>query len=303
MERHRPMARFVRWKYGTPSEMRNHSGNIVAHTRTGDPFGGTFFELGYQVALLHLSEHLQNEFAAYNRETPHHPLPQPGRVVAYEDDTQVIGPTILMFRIAPILAEHGFYMNMDNSYITGYKTDMLPDQPDDFSIVPDGLTVLGVPTGTDNFRHAKAQQILKEMASPTAFLSLLSPRTALHRLIQCYNQRPAYLLRTTSDYSTISDLAKTFDNSMSAAVAAVLQLDPSDELTTRLYLPRNFGGLGLSKHDGMATEKNQILFRMAFLDFLATQLCSPLSTQQQEARWPPQRPSPTRSRAPTSSSF
>jgi Reverse transcriptase (RNA-dependent DNA polymerase) len=278
MERHRPIARFFRWKYGTPSEMRDHSGNIVAHTRTGvgqgDPFGGTFFELGYQAALLHLSEHLQNEFAAYNRENPHHPLPQPGRVVAYEDDTQVMGPTILMFRIAssiaPILAEHGFYMNMDKSYITGYNTDMLPDQPDDFSIVPDGLIVLGVPTGTDNFRHAKAQQILKEMAPPTAVLSLLSPRTALHLLIQCYNQRPAYLLRTTSDFSTISDLAKTFDNSMSAAVAAVLQLDPSDEFTTRLYLPRKFGGLGLSKHDGMASEKNQILSRMAFLDFLAT---------------------------------
>jgi hypothetical protein len=56
---------------------------------------------------------------------------------------------------------------------------------------------------------------------------------------------------------------------MNEAVAAVLQLDPSDEFTTRLYLPRKFGGLGLSKHDGMATEKNQILSRMAFLDFLA----------------------------------
>ena len=47
MERYQPMARFFRWKYGTPSEMRDHSGNIVAHTRTGvgqgDPCGGTFF--------------------------------------------------------------------------------------------------------------------------------------------------------------------------------------------------------------------------------------------------------------------
>jgi hypothetical protein len=88
------------------------------------------------------------------------------------------------------------------------------------------------------------------MAPPTAVLSLLSPRTALHLLIRCYNQLPAYLLRTTSDLSTISDLAKTFDNSMSEAVAAVLQLDPSDEFTTRLYLPRKFCVLGFSRHDG-----------------------------------------------------
>jgi hypothetical protein len=214
MERHRPMARFFRWKYGTPSEMRDHSGNIVAHTRTGvgqgDPFGGNS-------ATKLPSSTSPNIFAAYNRESPHLPFPQPGRVVAYEDDTQVMGPTILMFRIdssiALILAERGFYMNTDKSYITGYNTDMLPDQPDDFSIIPDCLTVLGVPTGTDNFRHAKAQQILKEMAPPTAVLSLLNPLTALHFLIQWYNQRPAYLFRTTSDFSTISDLAKTFDNS------------------------------------------------------------------------------------------
>jgi hypothetical protein len=35
MERCQPMARLFRWKYGTPSEMRDHSGIIVAHTRTG----------------------------------------------------------------------------------------------------------------------------------------------------------------------------------------------------------------------------------------------------------------------------
>jgi hypothetical protein len=182
-----------------------------------------------------------------------------------------------MFRnassIAPILAEHGFY----KSYITGYNTDMLPDQPDVFPIVPDGLAVLGVPTGTDNFRHAKAQQILKEMAPPTAVLSLLSPRTALHLLIRCYNQLPAYLLRTTSDLSTISDLAKTFDNSMSEAVAAVLQLDPSDEFTTRLYLPRKFCVLGFSRHDGSTRFCPSWLFWTSLLPTTHPKISSPIT--------------------------
>ena len=56
-------------------------------------------------------------------------------MVAYEDDTQVMGSTILMFlTIAPILVVHGLYMNIEKSFITGYCTDMLPDQPQDFEL-------------------------------------------------------------------------------------------------------------------------------------------------------------------------
>ena len=150
MERHSPIARFFRWKYGTPSEMRDHSGRVVAHTRTGvgqgDPWGGLLFELGYQAALLHLSQHVQDEATAYNRENPSSPLRTSGHVVAYEDDTQVMGPTPLMFRIAPsispLLAEHGFSVNIHKSFITGQLMDSSPDPPEDFQLEPDGLMVL-----------------------------------------------------------------------------------------------------------------------------------------------------------------
>ena len=78
-------------------------------------------------------------------------------MIAYEDDTQVMGPPALMFHIAPsiapILAEHGFYMNVDKSYITGLYTDALDGQPEDFNIHPDGLVILSVPTGGRTFRH------------------------------------------------------------------------------------------------------------------------------------------------------
>ena len=277
LERYSPIARFFRWKYGTSSEMRDHSGNIVAHTRTGvgqgDPWGGLFFELGYQAALLHLSRHVTEAAAAYNRSNPSQPLPRSGHVVAYEDDTQVMGPPALIFRIAPsiapILAQHGFYMNVEKSYITGLYTDALDGQPDDFNIHSDGLVILGVPTGGRTFRQTNARQILVDMAPPTAVLSLLNPRTALHLLIQCYNSRPSYLLRTAPDFSAIAPYARAFDTSMSNAVAAILQTTPTEDFRTRCYLPRKFGGLGLTRHDGMATEKSQILSRLAFYDFLA----------------------------------
>jgi hypothetical protein len=64
--------------YGTPSEMRDHAGNIVAHTRTGvgqgDLWGGLFFEHGYQAALLDLSNHVTSVAAAHNRENPSDPM-------------------------------------------------------------------------------------------------------------------------------------------------------------------------------------------------------------------------------------
>ena len=192
--------------------MRDHSSNIVAHTRTGvgqgDPWGGLFFELGYQATLLHLSSYVIDAAAAYNRSNPSQPLPRSGHVGAYEDDTQVMGPPALVFHIAPyiapILAQHGFYMNVDKNYITGLYTDAPDGQPDDFNIHSDGLVILGVPTGCRTFRQTNARHILLDMAPPTAVLSLLNPRTALHLLIQCYNSSPSYLLRTAPNYSAIA---------------------------------------------------------------------------------------------------
>ena len=95
----------------------------------------------------------------------------------------------------------------------------------------------------------------------------MSPRTALHLLLQCYNLRP--LLRTTADFNDVATSAHTFDDSICDAVAAVLQVTPSEHFQTRCYLPRKFGGLGLTRHHGMATEKSQLLSRLAFFDFLA----------------------------------
>ena len=277
IERYQAIARFFRWKYGTSSEMRDHSGRVVAHTRTGvgqgDPWGGLFFELGYQHTLLQLSELVKNEALAYNTENPSASIMLPGRVIAYEDDTQVMGSTTLMFRvaplIAPLLAENGFFMNVDKSHIVGARVDYEDEQPDGFNLLYEGHTILGVPTGCGHFSKSQTQQLLLGMAPPQAALSLLSPRTALHLLLQCYNPRPAYLMRTTSHFSAITSYAADFDRKICDAVAAVLRVTHSPEFQDRCNLPRKLGGLGLIKHNGMTSEKNQLLSRLAFKDFLA----------------------------------
>ena len=56
---------------------------------------------------------------------------------------------------------------------------------------------------------------------------------------------------------------------MSEAVASVLQVTPTDDFRTCCYLPRKFAGLGLTRQDDTATEKSQILSRLALFDFLA----------------------------------
>ena len=277
IERHQAIARFFRWKYGSSSEMRDHSGRIVAHTRTGvgqgDPWGGLFFELGYQHTLIQLSELVKTAALNYNIDNPSAPIMPPGRVIAYEDDTQVMGSTTLMFKvaplIAPLLAENGFFMNVDKSYIIGARVDYEEEPPEGFNLSYEGHTILGVPTGCHDFSITQTQHLLSGMTPPQAVLSLLSPRTALHLLLQCYNPRPAYLLRTTSHFSAVTSFAATFDRKICDSVAAVLQVAYSPEFQDRCNLPRKLGGLGLIKHDGMTSEKNQLLSRLAFKDFLA----------------------------------
>ena len=73
-----------------------------------------------------------------------------------------------MFRrassISPLLADHGLTVNTDKSFITRYLTDGLFDPPNDFQIQPDGLIILGVPTGTSHYTRTQVQWILSDIS-------------------------------------------------------------------------------------------------------------------------------------------
>ena len=92
---------FFRFKYGQPSPMHNNAGDIVAYTRTevgqGDPWGSLFFELAIQPSLLRTQEALK----AIEIEMDHHIPGRKGIVIAYEDDTTVMGDTRAIARLAP----------------------------------------------------------------------------------------------------------------------------------------------------------------------------------------------------------
>ena len=83
-----------RFKYGTPSVMRNDSGVIVTRTCAGvgqgDPCGSFFFELGMQRTLLALRDKARDIEAEYNLDHPDSPVLRPAKVIAFADDASIV---------------------------------------------------------------------------------------------------------------------------------------------------------------------------------------------------------------------
>ena len=271
------LARLFRWKYGTSSIMRNNDGEIVGHTCTGvgqgDPLGSMFFEIGLQPALLGLAVLLANTEAAVNMERP---VLRPGSIVAYEDDTVIRAERDVIFRLAPLVAahflEHGFEIKISKCRITGHNTDIEGEQPEEFVIEPDGFTTLGIPIGTPDYRSNSTRDTLLAMAPPMAALRRLKPRSAYQIIAISFNSKPSYVLRAIYDLEAVLPYARNFDTAIINAIAQTFQLALTEQakanVMTRIFLPKNHGGLGLIKHCGLASEKNQILSRLTFLAFI-----------------------------------
>lgn len=269
------LARYFRFQYGSPSVMRNNEGEIVARTRTGvgqgDPCAPCYFELGIHPALLLLQEVIKEVEAEYHHRFPDRPVRHPARVVSYEDDTMIRGDPEIIYLIAPRLADHfdhfGFEVKVAKSKITGSNL-ALANQPVDFTIESNGFIVLGIPIGSPNYCEEMTRDQLLDMAPPISALRLLRPRSGFQLVSKCFSGRPAYLLRAISSFSEVAKYAEDFDKSICSAIMMLFQSSLTDTIRTRIYLPRQQGGLGLLRHHGMITEKNQIISRLLFLEFL-----------------------------------
>ena len=265
--------RYFRMKHGTPSRMIGNDGKVVAWTGTGvgqgDPWGGLFFEVGVHPALLELAEKVK-KVEAYLHCSRSNPILRLGAVSAYEDDTQIHGEQDVMLAVAPhikgIFGKHEFEVNVSKSKITGTQLECY-EPPEDFRIASNGL--IAVPVGDRDFIEDTVTSSIKLMEPPAAALQLLKPRTAVQLLVHCINPKPAFLLRTATNMEVIQRAAAQFDDSMIAVIAAVFRLSISAELANRVFLPLRFGGFGLTRHYGIATEKNQILSRTAYTALLS----------------------------------
>jgi hypothetical protein len=272
------LARYFRFQYGSHSTMRNNEGDIIAYTRTGvghDPCGPLYFELGIHPALVRLHQLIQEVEADYNlARPPDMQVTRPGSVIAYEDDTMIRGEPAIIFllapRIAELFADFGFEVKVVKSKITGVNTNNMNGQPEDFVIESEGFIVLGIPVGSLQYCQNSTRDLLVRMAPPLQALRLLRPRSGFQLVSKCFSGRPAYLLRAISNFSAMATYAKDFDDAICASVMLILQLNITEVLRTRIFLPRQQGGIGLLRHHGMSTEKNQLISRLLLVNFLTT---------------------------------
>jgi hypothetical protein len=258
--------------------MHDNDGSIVAHTCTGvgqgDPFSSVFFELALQPILLRLSEKVRTFERAYDVLHPESPIVRPRLVTAYEDDTSIRGEMAMMYDVAPYFAPifeaYGFVVKVEKSFITCKDTDTMPDALEDFAISAEGIVALGVPIGSRNCTLHKTTELLFQMHPPKDALTLLTPRTGLLLLLKCFNSRPGFLMRTAVDCTILFPAAAVFDTAITDCVLPILTLPPSDKLKSPIFIPRRLGGLGFTRHDGIASEKSQLISRLSLQNFLAT---------------------------------
>ena len=113
---------------------------------------------------------------------------------------------------------------------------------------------------------------METMAPPLAALRLLTPRSAILLLSQCICHRPRFLLRTASDLALVMPLARTFDEQICLAVENNLRMDRHDGARAQIFLPHHLGGMGIVRNSGMASEKGQLISRLALTEETSTQL-------------------------------
>ena len=271
---------FFVWKYGTPSDIRDSKGRIVASTSTGvgqgDPWGSLFFEVAVNASLVRVHNKLVELETEYF-EDPGNEKGLPGAVVAYEDDIAVCADLNVLCLLAPLIpgifAEDGFEVNLQKSFIFGRNAGELGlEAPEGYQMREEGVTSLGIPVGNIAFRRATVEQKLEKMRPPIDALKMLNPRTALLLLVHCLNTQPGFLVRGTAGWEGIRHLVEAFDTATAQAAAAIFRFELDHKTEDRLFLVRKHGGLGLVRHSGMSTEKGRLTIDLSARAFLSLHL-------------------------------
>ena len=179
------------------SELRSGTGELLGYSHTGvhqgDPLGGTYHNMGFQPMLVKLDERVREVVC---RAMPRDREP-PCAVFAIHDDTYVAVPLEQANAVARIVdktfEEDGLQLNPDKCKIV--SKEWLQDAA--YTLVQDGLVMLGTPVGFGDYEQRKSVELLTKKLESLPTLRTINPHCAIRLLDRCVNQRVQYLSRTS----------------------------------------------------------------------------------------------------------
>ena len=131
-----------------------------------------------------------------------------------------------------------------------------------------GITLLGSPIGTDDFKvkyHTEKISTIKEQSQRLILLE--DTQTKFLLLNQCFNTKINHLLRTVRTYLTIPHLIKPFNTMLLNIITSIMELqDITEKQWTQCKLRINQGGLGIRVSEPTAYSAYAASFLSSFPD-------------------------------------
>ncbi|CAI7838273.1 unnamed protein product [Closterium sp. NIES-53] len=245
---------FFRLFYSTPSPLHYRSGPLL-HTfqsasgvRQGDPCGPFLYALTQQLAIQPTQQQSPSIF-----------------VTSYADDTYLVGPPSDVFSAYTDLTSRllSLGLTVQPSKCSLWAPMDLPEHcipPPGISIVANGLTVAGVPTGSDGFIISTVRDKLDSFTTSLPLLhQLQDPQIASRILSLCITARPSFLLRTVAPFPEIQELLSSWDSTIFSHFSQLLGSEywnPTSEQSTsarlQASLPIRLGGFGIRSSASIA---------------------------------------------------
>jgi len=226
---------YIDWLYSTPSPIRDSHGNTVAMldngTPTGDPMSGLLFNLTTLPALA-----AAREEGAFT--------------LAIIDDIYLFGPISSVARSLPKmvqkLGECGLSLNPSKcKFLVKNEVEGERLLPEDMTRVSEGIDVLSIPVGCDEFVRSGTESILRSQQERLVYAKNFDAGAGFVFQNQVVGQQPNYWLRSISPSHTLP-AAAAFTEELRVCFQESIGEQRLQPITTQItHLPGRSGGIGL----------------------------------------------------------